>query len=132
VSPTPEVKEMRRVEVIAAIRAALLEMVDDEHSMCRVAAEKGIYCHGFAQYSDKELKERYSWLLRRKPDMGREELEELANRWQLARQLVDAVPISCDAQTLEHDTCMGWDEYDDRTLERFHHELLGTRVSIVG
>jgi len=123
---------MSREEVVAAIRARLLEMVDDEHSMCRVAAERGIYCRGFAQYSDEEMKKRYSWLLKRNPEMKREELEDLANRWQLARQIVDAVPISCDAQAVEHDTCMGWDEYDDRTLERFHRELVGTEVRIVG
>jgi len=132
VSPSPEIPRMSREEVVAAIRARLLEMVDDEHSMCRVAAERGIYCRGFAQYSDEEMKKRYSWLLKRNPEMKREELEDLANRWQLARQIVDAVPISCDAQAVEHDTCMGWDEYDDRTLERFHRELVGTEVRIVG
>ncbi len=131
-SPSQDVPEMSREDVVAAIRVRLLELVDDEHSMCRVAAEKGIYCRGFAQYSDEEMKRRYSWLLKRNPGMGRDELEDLANRWQLARQIVNAVPMSCDAQTVEHDTCMGWDEYDDRELERFHRELVGTEVRIVG
>ena len=122
---------MTRQEAIQAVRSKLLEMVDDEHSMCRIAAEKDIFCHGFRQYTDGELRERYGWLLRRKPDMSREELEDLANRWQLARQIVNQVPVSCDAQTLEHDTCRGWDTFDDEALARFYLELLGVQVEIV-
>jgi hypothetical protein len=122
---------MTRQEAVQAIRRKILEMVDDEHSMCRIAAEKGIFCHGFRQHTDEELRERYDWLLRNKPDMSREELEDLANRWQLARQVVNQVPVSCDAQTIERDTCRGWDTFDDDALARFYLELLGVQVEIV-
>ena len=123
--------KMTREAAISANRSKLLELVDDDHSMCRVAREKGIYCRGF-DVSEAELRSRYSWLTRKNPSMSREELEDRANRWQLARQIVDKVPISCDAQSLEHDTCKGWDGFDDATLARFHQELTGQEVTIGG
>jgi hypothetical protein len=123
---------MSRDEAIRAIRAKLLEMVDDDHSMCKVATEKNIYCRGFRRLSDEELKQRHSWLLRRNPNMSRDQLEDLANRWQLARQIVDQVPISCDVQALEHDTCEGWSTFDDAAIARFHHELVGVEITIRG
>ena len=123
---------MSRMEAIRAIRAKLIELTDDEHSMCQVASEKGIYCRGFRQLTDDQLKERYAWLLRRHPDLSRQELEDLANRWQLARQIVDRVPISCDVQTIEQDTCAGWDRFDDAEIVGFYRELLGADVVISG
>ena len=121
-----------RAQAIRSIRRTLLEMTDDDHSMCRVASEKGIYCRGFRQLTDEQMRQKYEWMLRRKPDMSRVELEELANRWQLARQLVDQVPISCDAQQIEHDTCSGWDGVTDEDLIRFHRELLSEEIEISG
>ena len=123
---------LTRNEAITAIRTKLLELVDDDHSMCRVATEKGIYCRGERRFTDEELKQRYAWLMKRKPDIGREELEDLANRWQLARQIVDKVPLSCDAQAMEHDTCNGWDSFDDGTLARYYRELLGGDIAVKG
>jgi hypothetical protein len=121
---------MSREQAIKLIRAKLMEMVDDDHSMCRVATEKGIYCRGFRPLADDEMKRRYEWLLHRNPNMGRAELEDLANRWQIARQIVDRVPISCDAQTIERDTCDGWDTFDNGTLARFFHELTGGEILV--
>ena len=121
-----------RAQAIQALRRTLLEMTDDDHSMCRVASEKGIYCRGFRQLTDEQMRQKYEWILRRKPDMSRVELEELANRWQLARQIVDQVPISCDAQQIEHDTCSGWDGVTDEDLIRFHRELLSEEIEIAG
>ena len=119
-----------RRDAIRAIRARLIEMTDDDHSMCQVASEKGIYCRGFRQFTDEELKERYAWMLKRHPGAGREELEDMANRWQLARQIVDRVPLSCDAQQIEHDTCTGWDGFSDEDLARFYRQLLGSEIAI--
>ncbi|HET9480646.1 MAG TPA: hypothetical protein VFP98_02730 [Candidatus Polarisedimenticolia bacterium] len=122
---------LTREAAIRAIRAMLMAMTDEEHSMCRVASEKGIYCKGFAKFSDEELRQRYNWLLRKNPQMSREQLEDLANRWQIARQIVDQVPISCDAQTIEHDTCAGWDGFDNAAIARFHQELGGGPIEVV-
>ena len=43
---------MTREQAIRALRRKLLEMTDDDHSMSRVASEKGIYCRGFRQLTD--------------------------------------------------------------------------------
>ncbi len=43
--------------------------------------------------------------------MTREDLEEVANRWQLARHEVNALPTACDVQQIEHDLCGGWDDF---------------------
>jgi hypothetical protein len=123
---------INRTDAIAAIRARLLELTDADHSMCRVAAERGILCRGFAQFNDAELRDHYAWLLRRNPTMSREELEELANRWQLAREIVDKVPISCDAQAREHDICHGWDGFDNATLGRYYQQMTGHEARVVG
>lgn len=121
---------MTRNEAVAAIRKRLLEFVDDDYSMCQVAGDRGIMCHGFRQLTDDELRRRYSWLVRTDPTMSRAKLEHLANTWQLARQIVRRVPISCDAQALEKDTCKGWCDFDDATIARFYEELIGEDITI--
>ena len=106
-------------------------MVDEDHSMCQVAAERGIYCCGFGRLGDEQLRQSYSWLLRNNPRMSREELEEAANKWELARQIVNQVPIACDSQALEKDTCAGWETFDDATIGRFYQELIGEEIKVV-
>jgi hypothetical protein len=32
---------------IARLREALVKLTDDDHSLCQVAGERGIFCHGF-------------------------------------------------------------------------------------
>ena len=124
-------KTLTRHAAIDALRSRLLELVDEDHSACEVAARHGIYCHGFAQWSFDELKRRYWWLSDRRPHVTREELERLANIWQCARQQVMGTEMSCDTQTTEHDTCKGWDEWDEATLGRFVHELCGEEVKVL-
>lgn len=116
---------LSRGKCIEDIRGLLLSLVDDEHSMCQVAARFGIYCHGLSQWSFEDLKKRYWWLVERRPGIERGELERLANVWQVARQQVFGTRLSCDTQTLEHDTCCGFDGWSDEDLARFHQELLG-------
>jgi hypothetical protein len=124
-------KSLSRQACTEALRAKLHSLVDENHSMCQVAAEKGIYCHGFAQWSFDELKRRYWWLADRRPSVTRVELERLANIWQVARQQVFGTQLACDTQTLEHDTCMGFDGWTNADLARYHAELLGEPVEVV-
>ena len=128
-------KQCTRQEAIDGLRQALESLCDDEHSVCQVAAAKGLFCHGFAQWKFGELKERYPQITRSRPALTRAELEELANRWQLARQFVDeGHHMACDLQPKEtrFQQCRGWDEFDDRQLERFHAEVCGEEVEITG
>ena len=118
-----------RRQLIDELREYLLELVDDEHSMCEVAARKGIFCRGFSRLTDEELERRYAWLANRRA-ASRVELEDLANRWQLARQLVTNRALSCDVQATEHDSCRGWDEFSNDELAGFFRTLTGEPIAV--
>jgi hypothetical protein len=123
-------KRIDRQQCIEALRAKMLSMTDAEHSMCDVAAKKGVYCNGPRQWTFDELKARYGWIVASRPNITREQLEKLANAWQLARQEVFGTRLACDTQSIEHDTCKGFDGWSDRELERFHREICGEEVEI--
>ena len=106
-------------------------MTDDEHSMCRVAAERGIFCNGFARESDADLRARYWWIVRKRPDITRQELESLANLWQLAQQDVQQMPCACDVQTRLHDTCRGWHDFTNDELAAYYEQIVGKPVRVV-
>ena len=126
-------KTLTRTQAIDALREELLRLTDDEHSICEVAARKKIFCGGFARWSSKELKERYGWIVSRRPRITRRELEDLANRWQLARQDALGTCIACDTQLEEkqHRTCLGWDTFSDEDLAAFVTRFCGEEVRIV-
>jgi hypothetical protein len=121
---------VERNKAIDLLRSALLERIDDDKSACREAAEKGIFCGGFARFTDPELRQRYSWITRRHPKMTRDELEEIADRWQLARQEVSELPIACDVQMREHDLCNGWNDFSNEQIAEFLYELTGEKVIV--
>lgn len=114
-----------RSELIVLLRDQLALLAGDDSSICKVAAERGIFCKGFRRYSDEELKSRYGWISRKQTGGERTELEEVANRWQLARQEVTGHQTSCDVQQVEHDACGGWDDFTSDELARFYFELTG-------
>jgi hypothetical protein len=128
---TDQPERLARSAAIRRLRDVLVLMTDEDHSICRIAAERDIFCRGFKRYDDEELRQRYAWLVNRDPRISRHRLEDLADRWQLARQVFDDVPLACDAQQIEHDTCGGWDEFSNEDLVRFCRELLHETVSIV-
>jgi hypothetical protein len=125
-------KTCTRAEAIDDLRRALLEWQDDEHSICQVAAERGLFCHGFAQWKFGELKQRFPQIVRSRPAITREELEELANRWHLVRDECTGHKITCDTQAGDehYHQCRGWDEFDDHQLEKFYEEIYGEAVRI--
>lgn len=122
---------LSRTQAVGELRRSLLAPADDEHSVCQVACSRGIFCRGFARLSDEELKDRYSWLVKARAPQTREELEDLANRWQIAQQFVHGEELSCDVQTQEEDTCRGWNEFSDADLERFFLELQQETVAVI-
>ena len=126
----PQVPTLTRQNTIARIREALESMTDEETSICKVAAEHGIFCHGFQRYTDNELRRRYGWIVRKRPGMTREELEEIANNWQLAQQQVHDLDFACDVQTKLHDTCCGWDDFSNEELGAFYQQLTGREVHV--
>lgn len=129
-SPVVPAKEnITRSEAITLLRNELTKFTSDETSICQAAADRGIFCRGFQQYSDGGLRRTYSWLSKRHPGT-REELEDLANSWQLARQEADQLPLACDVQQKEHDSCNGWDDFSNDELARFCLELTGQTIVV--
>ena len=126
----PKQEAVPRTEMIALLRAELVKLTDEDNSICKVASERCIFCKGFHRNSDGGLRRCYSWLDKRRPGMSREELEDLANRWQLARQIVDELPLACDVQQKEHDSCRGWDDFSNEELARFFTELIGRSLIV--
>ena len=123
-------KRVSRATAIALLRSRFLSMCDDDTSMCRVAAQRGIFCKGFSKYTETELRRKYWWLAARDPEMGREELEDLANKWQLAREMRNELDLACDVQRLEHDTCNGWNDFSNEQLSGYCSEILGQPIVI--
>jgi hypothetical protein len=120
-----------REEILARLRLELMKFTDEENSICKVAAERGIFCKGFSRYTDTQLRDRYWWIVRKDPDITREELERIANDWQLAQQEVFERPIACDVQMNVKDTCRGWNDFTTEQLSRFYFQLTGKEVRIV-
>jgi hypothetical protein len=127
----PKPDSIDRAEVVNLIRTELLKHTDSETSVCKFATDRGLLCRGFARYGDAELRRKFDWITRRQPGMSREELEEIANRWQLARQDVTALPVACDVQQKEHDMCRGWDDFSNQDLAKFYTELTAKQIVVV-
>lgn len=120
-----------RTQAITDLREQFLAMTDDDHSMCQVAADRGIFCNGFSRFSDAELRERYWWIVRKRPGITRDEIEALANLWQLAQQDVQRMPCACDVQTKLHDTCRGWHDFTNEQLALYYEQIVGRPVRVV-
>lgn len=127
-------KTIQRSLAIDQLREKLASLTDDEHSLCQMASRLGVYCGGFSQWTFAELKERYHWIVKHRPHITRDELEDLANRWQLARQFVKETPLACDTQARgeegEKRVCYGWDNFTNAELARFYAELFGEKIGI--
>jgi hypothetical protein len=126
----PQVPTMSRQAAVGQIREALETLTDEETSICKVAADHGIFCNGFKRYTDNELRRRYGWIVRKRPEMTRDELEEIANNWQLAQQQVHDIEFACDVQTKLHDTCCGWDDFTNEELQDFYKQITGREVRV--
>lgn len=122
-------QDVTRAEMIDLLRARLIGLIG-ENSVCKSVAERGVFCRGFHRFSDAELRQRFAWIDRRLDDHSREELEAVADRWQLARQEVRQLPLACDVQQIEHDSCRGWDEFTAEELSRFYLELSGRSLAV--
>jgi len=126
-------KSCTRQQAIDDLRRVLVEAAGDEHSVCQVAKERGLFCHGFAQWKLGELRAQYPQITRSRPKLSRTQMEDLADSWQMARQYVTGCDLACDVQMHEgkFQTCHGWAEFEDEELDRFHEEVCGTPVRIV-
>ena len=120
-----------RGEAIANLRKALVKITDDDHSLCQVAAERGIFCHGFRRWNAREFDRHWRNAIGRSSYLSRAQMEEFANIWQLAEQIRRGVTLACDAQVAERGTCRGWDEFSNADLSRFCCDILGQDVEVL-
>ncbi len=127
----PKLEMLSRSELVSRLRRELDQYTDEETSICKAAAERGVFCRGFHRYSDEELRKRYDWIVARRPNITRDELERIANDWQLAQQEVYEVPFACDVQQRIHDTCRGWNDFTNEQLAKFYYQLTGREITIV-
>lgn len=130
---TTPMRTCTRDEAIGDLRKTFESLQDDQHSICQVAAQRNLFCRGFAQWTLTELRQRYPQITRSRPRLTRQQLEDLANRWQLARQWATGEPTACDVQSkeLRSQQCLGWDEWSDEDLEAFHATLCSEPIEIV-
>ncbi len=129
-SPAPP-EVWRRRDAIARLREGLIKLTDDEHSMCQVAAERGIFCHGFRRWNTGEFDRRWRNAIGRSTFLSRAQMEEFANLWQLAEQVRQRVSLACDAKSAGRGGCRGWDEFSNADLARFCSDVLGRNVVVV-
>ena len=120
-----------RGEAIARLRQALLTLCDDEHSMCQVASDRGIFCRGFRRWNASEFDRRWRAAIGRSTHLSRPQMEEFANVWQLSEQLRQRVSLACDAGRNGPGGCRGWDEFSNADLSRFCADVLGSSVQVV-
>lgn len=126
----PTIETVSRDEVIGRLRSEFRKYTDVENSICKVAAERGIFCNGFRRYTDEQLRERYGWIVSKRPELTRDELEQIANDWQLAQQEVYELPVACDVQRRVHDTCRGWNDFTNEQLAKFYYQVTGKEIQV--
>ena len=124
------IQTLNRNEITSRLRRELMQGTDEENSVCKVAAERGVFCKGFKRYTDEDLRRRYDWIVAKNPAMTREDLERIANDWQLAQQEVHELPMACDVQQKVYDTCRGWNDFTNEQLAKFYFQLTGDEIAI--
>lgn len=128
----PAMPTWTRREAISGLRSALVRLTDDEHSICQVAAERGIFCHGFRRWNAQEFDRRWRNAIGRSTHLSRNQMEEFANLWQLAEQIRRDVKLACDLPPAERrGACRGWEEFSNADLSRFCSDVLGRNIDVV-
>ncbi len=120
-----------RDDAIRHLRESLLKLTDDEHSMCQIAADKGVFCRGFRRWSNADFHRKWKAAIGVSTFLTRDQMERFANFWQLTEQIRLRVCFACDAETLSHGACRGWDEFGNDQLARYCADVLGVSVQVV-
>ena len=96
----------------------------EDETTCQTAARLGIFCRGYQRWTTEELRGQYPWLAKRlPPDVSREELLKLIVAWDGARMLAQKAPTTCDAKGMDHDGCLGFDQFNNEALKRLFPQL---------
>ena len=120
-----------RAEALNRIRELLVTKRREGETTCQTAARLGIFCHGYDQWSTDQLREQYPWLAKRLPaETPREELLKLIVAWDGARELVHRCPTTCDAKSLDHDGCLGFDRFSNDQLKQMFPQVFAAEDQI--
>ena len=114
-----------REGAVALLRERLARLADGEHSICKLAADRGIFCRGFRRWNDSEFHDRFKGTLGVSTHLTRPQMEELADLWQLSEQLSQGIALACDAPACARAACRGWDEFTDLEIQGFCCEMIG-------
>ena len=91
-----------------------------------------MYCRGFSAWDDAELRQRFHWFCLSRPNIERDELEALADRWQFAEQTSRSLSVPCDIGPTAPSgrrPCSGWSRFTDDELQSFIRQLEGSETS---
>ncbi len=125
-----DVEHLSRPQAIVLVRERLLALCRKDECACAAAARRDVFCGGYLDLSDAQLRKRFSWIARSRPGASRAELERLISLYHLGRQEVDGLAICCDVETREHCGCDGWNRFDNLALEGAVLELTGRSVQV--
>jgi hypothetical protein len=121
-----------REEAIARLRPALRDLCGAEQSLCRVAADQGIFCGGFRRWPAREFHRRFRPYIGTSTHLTRLQMEAFADLWQLSEQVRVGMSLACDAASVSPGACRGWDELSNAELEMSCRELFGQNVTVGG
>ncbi len=122
---------MSRSQAIADLRRELLKFVDQEHSLCLVAAQRGIFCNGFGRWSTAELERRLPCRTPAEGEPKRADVVRRANHWLSGLQDVHAGRLPCDVLQDHRSLCAGWEEFFESELAIYYREMCGEDVRVV-
>ena len=113
-----------REEALQRVREFLGKQTREDETTCQAAARLGIFCHGYDRWTLEQLRNLYPWLAKKMPaDTPREDFMKLIVAWDNARQLVHKVSTTCDAHSVDHDGCLGFDRFSNQQLKRMFPQL---------
>jgi hypothetical protein len=121
-----------RQEAIDRLRGTLARLTDEEHSMCQVAADQGIFCRGFRRWHEAAFDRQWRRAIGSSTHLTRPQMETFANLWQLTEQVRLRIGFACDAEAVCPGACRGWNEFGNDQISRYCSQVLGVDVKVVG
>jgi hypothetical protein len=123
-------RTLSRTQAIAELRTELLKLVDADHSLCAVAARRGLFCNGLGRFDTAELQKCLPGAGSSEPAAERAAVEREVNQWLASLQDVSTERLPCDHPG-RSSLCAGWEEFFEAELARFYLEMLGEEVRVV-
>ncbi len=95
-------------------------------------SRSGIATLRFRRWRDAKFHRKWKAELGQSTHLTRSQMERFVNIWQLSEQICCRVGPACDAQTVAHGPCRGWDEFSDTTPVQYCNEIPESNVVVAG